>query len=91
MARVSLQSGGSAPITIPQTALEIDGNDSTVFILSQNGENPQVTLRNVTIGETENGQVEILQGLQPTERLVVRSNQPLEDQQNVNLSVISEP
>lgn len=91
LARVSLQSRGRALLTIPQTALDIDGNDSTVFIINPHDENPQVTLRNVTIGDAKNGQVEILQGLQPSERLVVRSNQPLENGKSVNLSVISEP
>lgn len=62
----------------------------TVFVVNQAGDKPTVTARAVTLGESADGKVEILSGLQPGERFVTRSGRPLKDGDTVRLSILSE-
>ncbi|NCJ04965.1 efflux RND transporter periplasmic adaptor subunit [Synechococcales cyanobacterium C] len=59
-----------------------------LFVIAE-GEPPTVEARPVTVGEQADGQVEIIAGLSPGERYVVRSTRPLEDQETVQLSILS--
>ena len=95
LARVSFLDSRKPPIIIPETALKLaDDSFSTtnnsVFILDDSADLAQVISRKVRLGKRKNGKVEILAGLKPQERLVIRSSQPLENGKEVKLSVISE-
>ena len=56
----------------------------------EGGRQATVTARAVTLGETANGNVEILSGLKPGERFVARSGRPLKNGETVGVSIISE-
>ncbi len=64
---------------------------STVFVVQGTAENVRVVARPVTVGDRRDGQVEILAGLQPGDRYVVRSSNPLQPGDPVRLSAISAP
>jgi len=61
-----------------------------LFVVSESGESPTVQSRQVKLGDRADGKVEILTGLQPGERFVVRSGKPLEDGEPIRLSILSE-
>ncbi|MGF1675791.1 MAG: efflux RND transporter periplasmic adaptor subunit [Rivularia sp. (in: cyanobacteria)] len=103
LARVNFTSQEQASVVIPQTALQGDrkskssteensnqNRQGTIFVLNSSAEKPTVSARQVTIGKKSDGKVEILSGLQPGERFVVRSGEPLKDNAAVRLSIISE-
>ncbi|MEM9136311.1 MAG: efflux RND transporter periplasmic adaptor subunit, partial [Cyanobacteria bacterium P01_F01_bin.42] len=71
-----------------QSALN-PGDKAYVFVASP-GKNPVVRVRQVSIGEREDGIVEIRSGLNPEERYVTRSNRPLEDGIKVQVSALSQ-
>ncbi|WP_341526454.1 efflux RND transporter periplasmic adaptor subunit [Nostoc sp. UHCC 0302] len=62
----------------------------TIFVVTDAEGKAKVTSRPVNLGKTADGRVEVLSGLQPGERYVVRSGKPLKDGETVNLSVLSE-
>ncbi|MCC5639646.1 efflux RND transporter periplasmic adaptor subunit [Nostoc sp. CHAB 5844] len=66
-----------------------EAND-TMFVVTDTQEQPKVATRTVTLGKKADGKVEILSGLQPGERYVVRSGKPLKDGSAVRLSILSE-
>ncbi|BAQ64409.1 efflux RND transporter periplasmic adaptor subunit [Geminocystis sp. NIES-3709] len=95
LARVKFSNNNNPPILIPETALKINntrGNElsKTVFILDKKENNVQVISRQVTLGQSKNGKVEVLNGLSLNDRIVVRSSDKLENGQTVRLSVISQ-
>jgi membrane fusion protein (multidrug efflux system) len=67
-------------VTIPQTALSFNPGRVTVFVVEAKGQTPEgapslvVEQRAVSIGETKDDQVAILDGLRPGE-MVVTSDQ----------------
>ncbi|MBE9031112.1 efflux RND transporter periplasmic adaptor subunit [filamentous cyanobacterium LEGE 11480] len=61
-----------------------------VYVIEQTGEQQTVAVRSVTLGQTRNGQVEVLSGLQAGDNYVVRSDKPLKAGQSVRQSVLSE-
>jgi HlyD family secretion protein len=69
---------------------QIQNPNSTVFVVTEVGGKSAVTARSVRLGERADGNVEILSGLQPGERYVVRSGKPLKDGDAVRLSILSE-
>jgi len=64
--------------------------NATLFVIADSQGQPKVAVRNVTLGKKADGKVEILSGLQPGERYVVRSGRPLKDGNPVRLSILSE-
>jgi len=92
LARVTFQSVTQERVIVPERALELnDGEtESVVYVLEPSGEIPTVTARTVEVGDRANGNVEILNGIEPGETLVVRSDGPLSDGQPVKLSLLSE-
>lgn len=95
LARIKFANNNNPPILIPETALKINNPrentlSNTVFVLSENNDQTQVTTRQVTLGQSKNGRVEILNGLTTLDRIVVRSSDKLENGTNVRLSVISQ-
>jgi RND family efflux transporter MFP subunit len=64
--------------------------NGTIFVVADAQGQQKVAARNVTLGKKADGRVEILSGLQPGERYVVRSGRPLKDGNPVRLSILSE-
>ncbi|QSJ17284.1 efflux RND transporter periplasmic adaptor subunit [Nostoc sp. UHCC 0702] len=62
----------------------------TLFVVQDIEGKTKVSARAVTFGKKANSQVEILSGLQPGERYVVRSGKPLKEGDTVRLSILSE-
>lgn len=91
LARVRIPQGQQDRVVVPESAVQgSSGADPQVFVVEGSGEEAAVIARGVTVGEQSEGQVEILSGLQPGESFVVRSSQPLQDGQQVRLSILSE-
>lgn len=61
----------------------------TLFVVVGEGEEAKAEARKVTIGARANGKVEIISGLAPGERFIVRSTRPLKDGESVRLSRIA--
>lgn len=91
IARVKLASITPQRVTVPESALAIaEGEESVIFVVSGDGETPVVESRSVQVGDRVNGQVEILDGLEPGEAYVLRSNRPLQSGEQVQRSLLSE-
>ncbi|MGK7914047.1 MAG: efflux RND transporter periplasmic adaptor subunit [Prochloraceae cyanobacterium] len=87
LARVEFGDRTPDKIVVPKTALQ---EENTVFILDSDGENATVKAQKVQQGDRYNNRVEIISGLKPGDRFVVRSNRPLKSGQSVRLSALSE-
>jgi RND family efflux transporter MFP subunit len=68
-------SGGAAGVTIPYSALLDDGGRTYVFVVN----NGVAKRRDVRPGNTAGDTIQILQGLQPNERVVTEGGTALED------------
>lgn len=62
-----------------------------LYIVKGSDKQPKIAARNVTLGQRQDGQVEVLTGLSPGDRFVTRSSKPLKDGDSVQLSILSEP
>ncbi len=60
-----------------------------IFVVRQAGSETTVVARSVGLGERLDGKVEIISGLNPGERFVVRASKPIEDGASVRLSILS--
>lgn len=87
LARVNFAPEQRQVVVVPESALN---PDSSVFVVNDTGKKATVTARPVTLGKKANGQVEILSGLSPGDRYVVRSSQPLQPNSAIRISVLSE-
>jgi HlyD family secretion protein len=65
-------------------------SQGTLFVVTGEGEQANVSARSVTLGDQIDGKVQILSGLSPGERYVSRSGRPLNDGDAVRLSILSE-
>ncbi|HEY9690272.1 MAG TPA: efflux RND transporter periplasmic adaptor subunit, partial [Coleofasciculaceae cyanobacterium] len=63
----------------------------TIFVIQGTGQSATVAPRRVQLGDRRDGQVQVLGGLQPGDRYVLRSSGPLATGDRVRLSAISEP
>jgi RND family efflux transporter MFP subunit len=101
LARVNFEQQSDRNIVVPETAVQITSEEAknnsaseldtaTMFILKQEGEQATVTAREVKLGERANSRVEILSGLKPGEKFVVRSSDNLQNGDRVRPSFISE-
>jgi membrane fusion protein (multidrug efflux system) len=86
LATVTIDMGQARPfVTIPQSALSFSPNRVTVFVVKTNGETgggaPSLVVeqRVVSIGETKDDQVAILDGLRPGEMVVTSDRTALRD------------
>lgn len=86
LARVQLLADAEPEVVIPSSAVQ---GENKVFIVARQGPSPKVEARTVKIGNSSNGQVEILRGLAPGDRYVVRSSEPLQEGKVVNISALS--
>ena len=69
----------SEAITVPEEALIVDGGVAMVFVLEPSGAQYRARRRLVQSGSRSDGRVEILDGLQPGERVAVRGAELLAD------------
>ncbi len=101
LARVIFTQQAPNQVIIPESATQIAldqtkevraeaDNLATIFVLQEDGEQAKVIAREVKIGDRINSQVEIISGLEPGERFVVRSSGDLQDGDPVKLSFLSE-
>ncbi len=74
----------------PAEANSDTGKTGTLFTVAGGGAQAKAEERRVTLGERRDGQVEVLTGVRPGDRLVSRSNKALKDGDPVRLSAISE-
>ncbi|MBD2446710.1 efflux RND transporter periplasmic adaptor subunit [Nostoc sp. FACHB-152] len=104
LARVNFENQTAQRVVVAQTAIQAAATDrqpsrtqtannqtnGTIFVVSDTQGQPKVAARPVTLGKKADEKVEILSGLQPGERYVVRSGRPLKDGAAVRLSILSE-
>jgi HlyD family secretion protein len=103
LARVSFAPENTDRVIVPESALNFgEGSEesatenasqretATLFVVEGEGESTTANARQVRVGESANGQVEILSGLEPGEVFVARSSGSLSDGQPVRLSILSE-
>jgi len=101
LARVNFGEQRQERVIIPETAVTVATNKAkeisddaadtaTMFVIQGEGENASVTARKVKLGERANDRVEIISGLEPGEKYVVRSSGDLQEGDRVNLSFLSE-
>ncbi|MBD2679531.1 efflux RND transporter periplasmic adaptor subunit [Nostoc paludosum FACHB-159] len=102
LARVNFESQTAQRVVVPQTAIQkqalqqksnradTQNKTGTLFVVTDAQGKAKVAARAVTLGKRADGKVEILSGLQPGERYVVRSGKPLKEGDAVSLSILSE-
>jgi HlyD family secretion protein len=102
LARVSFESPKAQQVVVPETAIqssssrkdrlktESSSQTATIFVVNGERENATVEARTVKLGDRTDNRIEILSGLKPGERFVVRSGGELKDGAPVRLSFISE-
>jgi multidrug efflux pump subunit AcrA (membrane-fusion protein) len=64
--------------------------EGLLFVVNAKSEPPTVISRSVKLGNQGDGRVEILSGLKPGERFVVRTGKPLKDGEPIKQSILSE-
>ncbi|WP_445637303.1 efflux RND transporter periplasmic adaptor subunit [Nostoc sp. DSM 114161] len=101
LARVNFETQMAQRVVVPQTAIQkqargqksntdTQNKTGTLFVVSDAEGKAKVAARAVTLGKRADSKVEILSGLQPGERYVVRSGKPLKEGDTVSLSILSE-
>jgi membrane fusion protein (multidrug efflux system) len=74
-----------AVLTLPQTAITYNSYGDSVFVIQQDDSGTRVLRRQVETGGVRNGRVEIVQGLQAGERVVIAGQVKLHNDQPVNV------
>lgn len=70
-AQVRIESGKPRPVlTLPDTAISYNPYGNSVFLIAQNGQGLTVQSRQVVTGQSREGRVEIVSGLQVGDRVV---------------------
>ena len=82
----NLELGTSAALVIPAESVIIRDGRSNVLTLADNSATPRVSLRSVTVGRRHDREVEIVRGLNPGERVVVRGAGFLKDRDLVRIA-----
>jgi RND family efflux transporter MFP subunit len=81
-------------VIVPQTAVQSRQKDPYVFVIEETQplekRTGSVRRQPIILGQSQDGQAEILSGLNAGDRLVVRSSQPLTEGDRVRISIISE-
>lgn len=97
LARVNFTTQTPQRIVVSETAIngkaretQAEINNGKIFIVQEEDSQAKVKERSVTLGKKADDKVEVLSGLQPGERYVVRSSKPLKDGETVKLSILSE-
>jgi len=84
MMQVSLDGGSRSGLSLPETAVQFEGNEASVFVVNSNkgpDGKPKATVsrRQITVGLTQNGQVEIRDGIKATDLVVKDGLSRLQD------------
>ena len=87
LARVQFLSNQVDRVIIPQSALN---QNSTVFVVQEKVGETLAIARKVETARQLNGKVEILSGLAPGEKYIVRSRKPLQNKNPIRLSALSQ-
>ncbi|TAF04047.1 MAG: efflux RND transporter periplasmic adaptor subunit [Nostocales cyanobacterium] len=97
LARVNFTTQTPQRVVVSETAInkndqqtQSENSIGTLFIVQETDGKAKVKAQSVTLGKKADSKVEILSGLQPGERYVVRSSKPLKDGVVVKLSILSE-
>ena len=93
LARVKLPNTNQDRVSVPQSAIVEEAGNNYIFVVNkENTEQRQaeVNKKLVEIDRVSQNRVFIAEGLAPGERYIIRSSEPLEDNQVVNLSILSE-
>lgn len=92
LATVQLPSANDRVI-VPRSAIVEEAGINYIFVVTkEDREQRQATVakRQVTIDRSFQDRVAITEGLEPEEKYIIRSSQPLNDNEVVNLSILSE-
>ena len=92
LAKVQLSKSELEQIVIPQSAITEEAGVNYIFVVENEDfkqRQATVTKRPVTVNNFSPNQVTIEKGLQPGEKYIIRSSQPLTDNEVVNLSILS--
>jgi RND family efflux transporter MFP subunit len=81
-AEVTFPGGGQKFLRVPASTLVIDAKGTRVVVV---GSDNHIHFRKVTLGRDYGTETEVLQGLQPTERLVANPTDDLQDGQTVEV------
>lgn len=87
LARVTFLAATPERFLIPESALQGDEAQPQVFVLR--GED-RVEAKTVFVGDRRDGEVEVLSGLTPSDRIIINSAQPLQSGATVRLSILSQ-
>jgi membrane fusion protein (multidrug efflux system) len=68
--KVAIDHGARQAVSAPETAIAYEGDEAYVFVVAGQDGRLKAQRRIVTVGATQDGWVEILQGLKPGDRLV---------------------
>ncbi|WP_121971382.1 efflux RND transporter periplasmic adaptor subunit [Leptolyngbya sp. BC1307] len=90
LARVQFSPEQAARVVVPESALALGEEGSTVFVIEGEGEQAKAVARPVRTGTSGQDRVEILSGLSAGEAFVVQSDRPLTSGQAIRLSILSE-
>ncbi len=91
LARVKFNPEKQQKIIIPESALNQNQDTNYIFIIKNKQENKATVEKQVVeIGNIVNGKVEIISGIKPNDNFVINSSQPLQNGDQVSLSVLSE-
>ena len=91
LARVDFQSVTQSQIVVPESAIVREDGTGYLFTVDEIVDRQAtVNKKEVTLGDRNLGKVEILSGIKSGEKFVLRSSQPLQDKDEVALSIISD-
>ncbi len=69
-----ITSAGAAGASVPESAVVYDGSDAHVWVVQDDAHGPVIGIRAIKAGVTDNGTVQVLDGLQVGERVVTRGS-----------------
>ncbi|WP_222427151.1 efflux RND transporter periplasmic adaptor subunit [Hyella patelloides] len=93
LAKVQLPENNQEQIAVSQSAIVEEAGINYIFVVTEENSKQRqatVTKRQVTIDNSLQNEVFLTEGLKPGEKYIIRSSQPLTNNQVVNLSIISE-
>ena len=93
LAQVKLPNKNNDKVTVPQSAIAETAENNYIFVVSKEDTKQRqatVSKRQVQIDRVSQNMVFLTKGLAPGEKYIIRSSEPLTDNQVVNLSILSE-